>query len=301
MRVLVTFLGISLVALVLMLNTKTAWADNVCDGTVRVLIRQNQNSNWSQNIALNAGDSFVVGTFINGVQTQSSAVLVRVLYPNGMTNLFTNGDKVQANVPGTWEVGTAANDSLRTPCTDQGAVTITVNGANLVTPTPFAGMTPAVNWGACVYNSTQARVQEDVSHAWNQTITISQGSWFNVGGFHNGTGQFSSDTAINVHGPNGYVGTFYNGNRINAESAGTYTVTVVTSNQSGSACQDIATVKVIKGTIPTPTLLPLATPSPLPISPVVDRQSKISALVRWILHNRDSALVDQWLTQVGIK
>ncbi|MBN2015915.1 hypothetical protein JW766_03705, partial [Candidatus Dojkabacteria bacterium] len=91
----------------------------------------------------------------------------------------------------------------------------------------------------CPYTNTQARVQEDMYHHWMPEITINVGESFRVGSFHNGTGQFASDTRLEVAGPNGFSfscdarNSGCNGQTIFNVTNGTYTLTVRTYNPDG--------------------------------------------------------------------
>ncbi len=95
----------------------------------------------------------------------------------------------------------------------------------------------------CAYKSTQARVQKDIKDPWKSEVSITKGQSFNVGGFHDGTGQFGNDVVIQVAGPN-LINFYSNGQAVYPPSAGEYTVYVNTRNQSGSGCREQAKVKV---------------------------------------------------------
>ncbi len=156
----------------------------------------------------------------------------------------------------------------------------------------------------CTYNSTQSRVQADVSQPWSSAITIGLNGYFNVGGFHDGTGQFSDDTMLIVTGPNSYWGLFHNGDRVYARDPGVYTLTVTTPNQNGGGCQDNSTVAVGGYVAPslTPTMgwYPSYRPQPTVRRYNRNRDGLVLALVRWILGNSSDSRIDQMLSIVGI-
>lgn len=302
----------------LLLIIKPPVRATACTTNVQVWVQPSQAGGWTQNLTLNPGQSFWVGTFENGVQVIDNTSMVRVLYPDGMVNVFSNGDRVEANMSGNYEVSTAANDPLRNSCAANGqpAVTVMVTGGNVAAPTPFPVTTPANAYTSnCAFNSTQARVQEDVNHAWNNSVNINQGGWFNVGSFHNGTGQFTNNSMMTVYGPTGYMGTFNNGERIWAKDPGTYTVYVWTPNQSGAACQDQATVHVqavsaaapaAVGPNPVVYAVPSPVPTTVPVQPYVqpagqNRDSLVVQLIRWIVNHENSPLINKWLSEIGIE
>jgi hypothetical protein len=99
----------------------------------------------------------------------------------------------------------------------------------------------------CSYGSTQARVQKDITDPWKPSITITRGQSVNVGGFHNGTGQFASDVSLNVVGP-GLNGYYSNGQQAYPPYAGQYQLVVRTINQSGGGCEETATINVVEPT-----------------------------------------------------
>lgn len=125
------------------------------------------------------------------------------------------------------------------------------------------GAPPSVGGGvpsACRYGSTQARVQKDITDPWKPTMTVNCGSAsfvnFNVGSFHNETGQFANDTRLLVTGPNKFSKTFTNGQAVTATISGTYRLTVTTPGQSGGGCTQQASATVINCPTPTPTPTP---------------------------------------------
>src|SRR5688572_28359152 len=77
----------------------------------------------------------------------------------------------------------------------------------------------------CKYRDTQARVQNNINTPWSTNITVGCERSFNVGSFHDGTGQFANDTVLHLTGPG--MNQFYsNGNTISVLNNGTYTLEV---------------------------------------------------------------------------
>lgn len=96
----------------------------------------------------------------------------------------------------------------------------------------------------CEYSSTQARVQPTTADPWQSHYTLMCNQKFNVGSFHDNTGQFATDTKIKVTAPNGASKIFSNGGTVTPVQNGTYTISVRTPGQEGLSCQDQATVTV---------------------------------------------------------
>lgn len=123
--------------------------------------------------------------------------------------------------------------------------------------------------GDCAYNSTQARVQKDVSDPWAPSRTINQRESFRVGGFRNDSGAVCTDCRYTVTNPNGSAvlscdatGDGYNclGQTIVADLSGTYRLGITTPGSSNASCSASATVTVRPVSTPRPT--PTPTPSP---------------------------------------
>ncbi|MBU2592147.1 hypothetical protein KKD61_01650 [Patescibacteria group bacterium] len=152
------------------------------------------------------------------------------------------------------------------------------------TPTVPSGTTPTPQSG-CPFTSTQAQVQKNSSDPWGDVKTITQGSSFNIAGFHNHSGVLSEDVDFFISGPGGlskeirvpcsggYVCNY------SPQSPGVYTIEGKTKKPGGgywseSACKDVATV-TMEGPTPTnaptntptntPTSTPTNTPTPMPI------------------------------------
>lgn len=98
-----------------------------------------------------------------------------------------------------------------------------------------------VNPPSCSWTSTQARVQRP-DRPWRQSLNLTCGESFNVGSFHNDTGEFANDTRLRITGPGGLNVNRSNGQSITTSQPGTYTLLVTTNNQSGANCEDVATV-----------------------------------------------------------
>lgn len=132
------------------------------------------------------------------------------------------------------------------------------------TPTPTPTSTPST----CSYSSTQVRVQPNSSVGWSQSLTINPGDHFNIGGFHNGTGQFSSDVSFAITGdgmdnvpiPVTSPGTSYVYQYGGPTTYGVYTIKGTTTGQSGPNCEDSVIITVTSTSTPTPT--PTSTPKP---------------------------------------
>ncbi|MFQ5492807.1 MAG: hypothetical protein ACE5DX_01455 [Candidatus Dojkabacteria bacterium] len=140
------------------------------------------------------------------------------------------------------------------------------------TPTPTPTDTPV----ECPYSSTQARVQQNASSPWAGSINIVCGESFNVGSFHNGTGQFAGDTTIRVFSPNGSTITLGNGQSYTTSNSwpGLYRVEVTTNGYNHPNCEGTASAICSEVITPTPTPTDTLTPTPTPtitVTPVGDR------------------------------
>jgi hypothetical protein len=111
-------------------------------------------------------------------------------------------------------------------------------------PAAQANNSNQASGGNCSYGSTQARVHPNITIPWTQTLTIACGQSFEIGGFHDGTGQFATDVTLKVTGPNGFTFTGGNGAKVTTPNvAGIYTLTVTTNGCGNSAnLTDTATV-----------------------------------------------------------
>lgn len=194
---------------------------------------------WKQSYTIDQGQRFNVGSFHNGTGQFASDTTLTVTGPN-YSATFVNGQQVKTLNPGTYTLKVTTNGRTGSACEETATVIVRRVSAT------------------CSYSSTQARVQKNTSDPWKSSVDVLCGESFNVGSFHNETGQFATDTTLKVDGPN-FTGFFSNGQSIKAYDAGNYTLTVTTNNQSGSACTQQATVRV---TCPTPTNTPTPTPTP---------------------------------------
>lgn len=148
----------------------------------------------------------------------------------------------------------------------------------------------------CRYGSTQARVQRDLQDPWKPEITITHGESFNVGSFHDGTGQFAQDTLLQVQGP-GMLQNFQNGNTVKPPHTGTYILYVATHDQYGSGCTEQARVIVKAKSKPTPTVKPTAPPTlrPTPL-PTPDQSCPYGSTQARVQHSIDH----DWQQVIGI-
>lgn len=125
----------------------------------------------------------------------------------------------------------------------------------------------------CAYSSTQARVKRIGHHPWEQHLNLSCGESFEVGGFHDQTGQYANDVTIQVTGPDFNQSNYRNGDKFTFHVPGQYQVIVTTNSQPShqyGACWDRATVTV---SCPRPTPTPSPTATPKPTSTPGDQQS----------------------------
>lgn len=206
---------------------------------------------WQQSIQVGCEKSFNVGSFHNGTGQFAGDTSLYVRGPNNFGAYFRNGDTVRVPDQGTYTLTVATNGQDGPACTETATAVVTCIPA---TPTPYpATPTPS----SCRYGSTQARVQETVNHPWSPGITVGCDRGFNVGSFHDGTGQFATDTSLNITGPGNYDVWVSNGSRVQVPSDGVYTLAVATSGQNGAACEERATVTVACAT-PTPPAPPQA-------------------------------------------
>jgi hypothetical protein len=112
----------------------------------------------------------------------------------------------------------------------------------------FFSFKPVRVWGSemCQYGSTQARVQKNINDPWVQEKTINLGEGFNVGSFHDHTGQFANDTVLRVDGPDGFFSNYHNGDMVRPTRSGSYELSVTTVGKEGGACEEKAKVNVVK-------------------------------------------------------
>lgn len=217
-------------------------AENQCryrDTQARV--QNNINVPWQQHITVGCEATFNVGSFHDGTGQFANDTSLEVVGPYPFRAFFQNGQRVQVPYSGRYTLHVTTNGQTGSQCYQ--AATVIVNCPSLPTG-GFSQQPQPTPTSSCNYSSTQARVQTDIEHDWKSSIDIKCGEKFNVGSFHNATGQFANDTSIRVTGPQGLNHTFRNADRLRALYPGTYQVHVTTNNQSGGACEEKATVNV---------------------------------------------------------
>ncbi|MGI5841173.1 MAG: hypothetical protein ACOX6N_03090 [Patescibacteria group bacterium] len=195
-------------------------------------VQKNISDPWKKEMSLNRGEYFNVGSFHNGTGQFANDTWIKVSDPGGRIFWASNGESLQTTIPGIYKVEVGTHNQTGLGCFETAWIRVM----------PIKSV---VRDDICLYGSTQSRVQQDIFHHWDHYIKINQGGYFNVGSFHNQTGQFAHDTTIEVVGPEGERRFLKNGNRIKAERSGIYRVIVRTGGQSGSGCMDTSTVEVI--------------------------------------------------------
>ncbi len=217
-------------------------------GSTQARVQHNVSVPWQPSIVVGCEKSFRVGGFHNGTGQFANDVSLQVTGPNYFGAFFQNGDTVQVSSPGDYTVTVRTNNQDGGGCTEQAHVSVVCQN---ITPVPPQ---------QCAYGSTQARVQNNLQSPWAPNIAVGCERIFNVGSFHNGTGQFSNDTTLYVSGP-GIGGYYANGQTVQIPSyvtQGNYSLNVTTTNQSGHACSEQANVSFTCQPQPT------ATPTPFP-------------------------------------
>ncbi len=217
---------------------------------------------WAPSITVGCEKTFNVGSFHNGTGQFAGDTSLLVTGPGNFTGYFRNGDTVRVQHPGTYTLNVTTNNQDGPACSETATVNVVCpNTPPPPTPTPI----PA---GQCQYRDTQARVQNSIRTPWSQAIRVGCEKTFNVGSFHNGTGQFAGDTTAVVTGPNGFYRTVRNGETVTAGINGIYVLQVNTNGQSGFGCSETASVSVqCVTTKPTPTPTPTPWISPPPVAP----------------------------------
>lgn len=94
------------------------------------------------------------------------------------------------------------------------------------------------------WNSTQARLQKDLSDPWAEGKTIRSGEQIRVGGFHNGDGELANDVRLDVLGPQSFE-KLKNPSFIHPTVPGTYKLRVTTPGYDDRRGQDQATFVVM--------------------------------------------------------
>jgi hypothetical protein len=231
-----------------------AWCD-YRDTQARV--QKNTQDPWKTDLNISVGEMFNVGSFHDGTGQFAQDTRLIVIDPYGWKCAYSNGQSIFASTPGTYwlRVETINQDGLS--CTEEARVYVSYANPVYSSPTPSSTVTPSpvmTSPDQCYYQSTQSRVQKNISSAWGTTEVIVEGESFNVGSFHNDTGQFANDTTIEVTFPDGRTQTYSNGQTVYASACGTYKVKVTTNSQSGSGCSQISTVQVNRRPISLPSI-----------------------------------------------
>jgi len=246
------FIGFLFTGILFFLPLKT-YAAQCSYGSTQARVQNNVNIPWQPSIAVGCEKSFRVGGFHNGTGQFASDVTLHVTGPNYFGAYFKNGDTVQVSSAGDYTLTVETSNQQGGGCTEQARISVVCPNTPPVVP-------QAVQ---CAYGSTQARVQNNGQTPWAPSTAIGCERVFNVGSFHNGTGQFAPDTYLYVSGPG--IGSYYtNGQQVRIPDAiqnGTYTLSVSTYNGSGSACSEAASVSYNCPTLPLPPP-PTATPIP---------------------------------------
>lgn len=232
---------------------QTTFAQSCNYGSTQARVQNNINTPWSQTIQVGCDRGFNVGSFHNGTGQFANDTKINIVGPNGaggdINTQVSNGQRVFVPSTGTYFVFVSTNGNYSGGCYDVATVNVVCNPAPQPPSTPKPQPTNKPS-GSCSYGSTQARVQKDTNDAWKKDMTLNCGERFNVGSFHDNSGQFAGDTKLRVTGPSVFFGLmklnhdFSNGQSIKATFPGTYRLKVTTNGQSGSACGEVATVKV---------------------------------------------------------
>lgn len=214
-------------------------------GSTQARVQPNDTIPWQPSITVGCEKKFRVGGFHNGTGQFANDVNIQVTGPGNFGAYFKNGQDVQVSQPGAYTITVKTNGQDGGGCTEQAHVSVVCNNSP-----PSSSQ--------CTNGSTQARVQNNVSVPWTQHTAVGCERVFNVGSFHNGTGQFAPDTYLYVSGPG--IGQFYgNGQQVhipNSVQNGTYSLSVTTANQSGPACTETASVSFNCPVHPTATPIP---------------------------------------------
>lgn len=184
---------------------------------------------WKQSINIQLGNDkyFNVGSFHNNNGQFATDTRLRLIGPN--TDIrFSNGNTYLPQFPGDYTLYVTTIDRYGAACEDRAYITVH----------------PAQD--TCPYSSTQARVQKDVYHNWKPSLTLRAGQSFNVGSFHDQTGQFAADTSLKITGPNGFSMNAWNAATINNVTQGVYVLSVKTNGKTGANCEESAVVNVVR-------------------------------------------------------
>lgn len=219
-----------------------SFAFNTCSySSTQVRVQPNVQTPWTHQLAVGCGDSVNVGAFHNGSGQFATDTQISIYGPSGFFQQAGNGQSVKLPNAGNYRIQATTKNQTGAACSDVATVQ-----ASCFSSGPIQGIIderpnpPAT----CSYSSTQARVQKSINDPWTQNLELGCNAQFRVGSFHNGSGQFATDTAITMTAPSGAVSTLSNATSIAATQNGTYTIKVATNNQSGPACTETATVKI---------------------------------------------------------
>lgn len=181
-------------------------------GSVQSRVHRDASKPWAQAIGVFLGKSFEVGSFHDGTgQLTGCCTSIHVTGPNGFSSFPPNLGVVTPPALGTYTVQATCGGHTDT-------ATVTVKDPS------------------CPYGSIQARVHRNVNYPWAQSITILLGQGFDVGSFHDGTGQLTTCcTSIRVTGPNGYLAFPANLGRIIPPARGVYTVRATCGDRANTA------------------------------------------------------------------
>lgn len=197
-------------------------------GSTQARVQNNINIPWQSSIQVGCEKSFRVGGFHNHTGQFANDVSLHVTGP-GFNRYFFNGDTVTVNQTGNYTLTVRTNNQEGAACSEQAKIAVSCQA-----PSP-----------QCLYQSTQSRVQANITQPWSKNLSLSCNQSFRVGGFHNDTGQFANDTTILVTDPFGFSKSgVQNGQTVHAFFPGRYIVTVATSGQSGAQCGELSFVDV---------------------------------------------------------
>lgn len=242
--------------------------ENCKYSSTQARIQQSIHHDWTQSLQLGCQQSFRIGSFHDHTGKFANDTTLTVTQPSGAMEKYVwwkgNGRTIPATQNGTYTLKVTSIGQSGAACEETATVTRNCDGTVpeptilpppiiVPGPQPTPSATPVPQPGQCQYSSTQARVQKDIKHDWQRSLSLNCGESFRVGGFHNGTGQFSNNVRLAVvarfdiplAGEVTYQKQFSNGATVRTfVYPATYTLHVTTPNQGGAACQDTATVAV---------------------------------------------------------
>ncbi len=206
-------------------------------GSTQARVQKDVRDPWKPEITIQQGETFNIGSFHDGTGQFANDTVLQVVGP-GHIEFHQNGQAISVPQTGQYTLYVNTRNQFGGGCSEQAKVHVRAK----VSPTPpVTPPTPIPT--LCPYKNTQARVQADITRDWEKVIGIWKGSSFNVGSFHNETGQFASDTRIRVNGQ-GMAKDFSNAGKVTPTGTGWYSIKVTTRGYTGSACQETAWVYV---------------------------------------------------------